>query len=150
DIDIKIFPRADDRDLALLFRGSLNGVDNDILNGTLNLHSISEESARILANVGFQFDAGLRRHGFDGLDDLANDVRDRNRFMGRRLHAAVTLPHVEQLPTHTDVLFNDIELLNGAGVLCSSTVGLLEFLGEQLDVSPNDRKRITQIMNKFG
>jgi hypothetical protein len=69
--------------------------------------------------------------------------------VARGLHAAVALPHGEQFTAEPHVLFDDVELFDGTGVL-RAILGLNELLGEQLNISPNNGERITQIVNELG
>jgi hypothetical protein len=60
------------------------------------------------------------------------------------------LPHGEQLTTEADVLFDDLDFLRRRAARGAVLFfRLLELLGEKLDVPPNDREGIAQVVNKF-
>lgn len=73
-IDIEIFLSAIDRDFALLFSRSLDAVDDDILDGALNLNGIADERAWVLANTSLNIDTALRRHTVGTFYDFAYDL----------------------------------------------------------------------------
>src|SRR5207248_1331504 len=66
-IDIEILLSAGNRHCALLFDGSLDRVDDYVLNRAVDLQRIAQEGAGIFADVRLEFDSVLgchRRYAF--------------------------------------------------------------------------------------
>ena len=150
-IDIEIFAGARDADGTFLVRRGLDGVDDNVLNGALNLDGVPRKRAGVIADVDAQFHSALGGHAGDAAEDLLQNTRDRDRFAGQSFGAAVALPHGEELTAKPHVLLNDLQLLDRSCILHGAAVfGLLKFLGEQLHIAPDDRERVPQVVNEFG
>ena len=86
----------------------MHGINQDVLDGAIDLDGVAEQRARVLANISFQFDPALRGHRVHALDDFAENGRHRNRDARRGLDAAIALPHGQKLAANPDVLLDDV------------------------------------------
>ena len=150
NVDVKIFPHAADRHASFFFAGGLDGVDDDVLDRARHLGGIALQRAGVLAQIRFKLDAVLRRHRGHAFHHFADNSRNRNRFVRRGFDAAVALPHREQLAAKPDILFDDLQLLGRVRRLCAIFLfGFLELLRKQLDITPDDRQRVSEVMDEL-
>ena len=73
-IDIEILLRANNRDLSLFLGGSLDCIDDHVLDGTTDLQRIAQKRARVLANGSIKLNATLGRHRGNSFEDFAENT----------------------------------------------------------------------------
>ena len=110
-VDIKLFQDAAHFDRAFAVGRRLNGIDHYVLNGTGDLDGITHDRAGIIRHIALQFDAVFFRHRADAVHDFADNFRNRNVLVGSGLHAAVVLPHPEEIAAEPDILLDNFEFL---------------------------------------
>lgn len=150
-VDVKFFEDTAHVDRAFGIGRRLDGIDYHVLDSAGNLDSVTHDRTGIIRHIGFEFDAVFFGHGPDAVDDFADDFGNGNVFMGSGLDTAVILPHSQEIAAEPDILLDDFEFLVRAAARPRVVrfFRLLEFLGEKLDIAPNDGEWISNIVHEF-
>src|SRR5262249_38444198 len=141
-----------DYNFAMLVGGCLDGINNNILDSTRELNRIAENDAFFIRDVAVELDAVLRSHATNALADVLDDAGNRDWFGFSGADLTVALPHGEKLTAKPNVLLDDLKFSWRARrpQAIISVAGLFQFLGQNLDVTPDDGERVTQIVHKLS
>ena len=139
DIGVKIFFPAVDYNFAMLVGRCLDGIDNNVLDGTRQLNRIAEDDAFFIGNMAVELDAVLRSHATNALADVLDDAGDRDRFGFSGANLAVALPHGEKFTAQPHVLLDDLKF-SWRARSPQAIIGVagFQFFGQNLDVTPDD------------
>ena len=109
DIGVKILFPAVDYNFAALVGRCLDGIDDNVLDGTCQLDRIAEDDAFFISNMAVELDAVLRSHASNALADILDDAGDRDGFAFSGADLTLALPHGEKLTAKPNVLLDDLK-----------------------------------------